>query len=252
MMKRRKFIAATAAVPIGFAATASSLPQETTNREIYELRKYEITLGGDQKMLIDFLVKVYQPAIKKRGATFLKVFREWGREEPPIIWVLISYRSGSEYIACQQVGSDTDFIKSANSYDSISQDSKIYNRFESSLHLSFEGMPEMNTDLSDSSIFEVRIYEGYSEDAVKRKIKMFNTEEIEVFLKTGINPVFFGETIAGKLRPCLTYMAHFKDMDTRDKNWKAFAEHPDWNTMRIKEEYADTVSKITKIFLTPA
>ncbi|MFT7019162.1 MAG: hypothetical protein ACJASO_001342 [Cyclobacteriaceae bacterium] len=47
-------------------------------------------------------------------------------------------------------------------------------------------------------------------------------------------------------------MAHFKDMDTRDKNWKAFAEHPDWNTMRIKEEYADTVSKITKIFLTPA
>jgi hypothetical protein len=47
-------------------------------------------------------------------------------------------------------------------------------------------------------------------------------------------------------------MVGFKDMADRDATWKKFGSHEDWNAMRVKPEYADTVSNIHKIFLTPA
>ena len=51
--------------------------------------------------------------------------------------------------------------------------------------------------------------------------------------------------------PALMYMLWFKDMEERDANWDKFRESDEWNVMRVKEEYADTVSKVKKIFLTP-
>jgi len=86
---------------------------------------------------------------------------------------------------------------------------------------------------------------------VRRKIKMFNVEEIPLFHEVGLHPVFFGDMIAGPYRPCLTYLLHFKDMAERDANWKKFIDHPDWNAMKVKEEYADTLSNIQKVFLKP-
>ena len=80
---------------------------------------------------------------------------------------------------------------------------------------------------------------------------MFNDEEIPLFLKVKLNPVFFGDMIIGPYRPCLTYMLNFKDMAERDANWQTFVQHPEWKVMSAKKEYANTVSNIRKIFLTP-
>ena len=79
---------------------------------------------------------------------------------------------------------------------------------------------------------------------------MFNQEEIALFLKVGLQPVFFGKILAGPLMPALVYMLGFKDMADRDAAWGKFAAHEDWKTMQAKPEYADTVSNVRKIFLT--
>ncbi|MCB0632866.1 MAG: NIPSNAP family protein, partial [Lewinella sp.] len=68
---------------------------------------------------------------------------------------------------------------------------------------------------------------------------------------TGLHPVFFGQMISGPNMPALTYMIYFKDMEERDANWAKFIDHPDWKTMSSKEEYANSVSEIIRIFLTP-
>ena len=81
---------------------------------------------------------------------------------------------------------------------------------------------------------------------------MFNKEEIAVFLKVGLKPVFFGKIIAGQYMPGLLYMLGFKDMAERDATWSRFSENEDWKIMRDKPEYADTVSNIQKTFLLPA
>jgi hypothetical protein len=51
--------------------------------------------------------------------------------------------------------------------------------------------------------------------------------------------------------PALIYMIGFKDMAERDATWAKFGASDEWKTMSSKPEYADTVSNIRKIFLTP-
>ena len=97
----------------------------------------------------------------------------------------------------------------------------------------------------------MRTYEGYAEDAVRRKVKMFNVDELPIFYKTKLNPVFFGEVIAGEHMPCLIYMLTFKDLNERDANWKQFVDDPDWKRISQAPEYANTVSNIIRVFLEP-
>jgi hypothetical protein len=80
---------------------------------------------------------------------------------------------------------------------------------------------------------------------------MFNDAEFDIFNRVKLNPVFFGENISGPNLPCLTYMAVFKNMEERDQAWKAFSADPEWQKVSKLPEYANTVSKIYKIFLEP-
>jgi len=81
---------------------------------------------------------------------------------------------------------------------------------------------------------------------------MFNQGgEIEIFRKTGLNPVFFGETLAGPQLPGLTYMLCHDNMQARDASWDRFIKHPDWLKLREDEKYKDSVSNITDIILQP-
>jgi hypothetical protein len=82
---------------------------------------------------------------------------------------------------------------------------------------------------------------------------MFNTGgEINLFRRTGINPVFFGESIAGSAMPNLTYMVGFDDAEAQKKAWDTFGKHPDWEKMKADPYYADTVSNITNLVLRPS
>ena len=81
---------------------------------------------------------------------------------------------------------------------------------------------------------------------------MFNEgEEIAIFKKTGLTPVFFGETIIGPKLPNLTYMLVFEDLADRDKRWGVFGSSAEWRKLRGKTEYKNTVSNITDIILQP-
>ena len=80
---------------------------------------------------------------------------------------------------------------------------------------------------------------------------MFNVEELPLFDKVGLYPIFFGDMIAGPYRPSLVYMLNFTDMEQRDEHWAKFLKHPEWETMKGMKEYANTVSNIRREFLVP-
>jgi hypothetical protein len=257
-MKRRKFLQSTAAVTaistiFPFSkATGMKMPfMPVVEKELYELRTYEMRFGANQKLLIDYLKNVLEPALKRAGVNHFMVFKELGNSNPSILRVLISYPNSVIYLNAQNLYSDTAYVNESKEYHNLPQDQTLYNRFSSSLMLAFDGLPKMMDPVKGASLFELRTYEGYSEDAVKRKIKMFNKEELQLFLKTNLHPVFFGEMIIGPYRPCLTYMINFKDMAEHDASWQDFIKHPEWKAMSQKEEYANTVSNIRKIFLKP-
>ncbi|MCH8853729.1 MAG: NIPSNAP family protein [Planctomycetes bacterium] len=101
-------------------------------------------------------------------------------------------------------------------------------------------------------LFELRLYESHSVKAGVRKIEMFNEGgEIALFFKTGLQPVFFGETLAGERMPNLNYMLCYDDMASRDADRKVFTDSQEWAQMRKIERYKDTLSNITVVFLNP-
>lgn len=227
----------------------SGLNAQCTSKEVYEMRVYELTMGSLGTME-DYLSKALIPALNRSGIKQVGVFREIGMNEPAKVYVLIPYSSMAAY------GQSRDALEKDATYQSASQEYRklerpVYFRYKTTLMLAFDGLPAMIVPQKGERIFELRTYEGYSDDAVSRKIDMFNKGEIDIFNEAKLNPVFFGEVISGDNLPCLQYMITFRDMAERDNNWKAFSAHPDWARMSKDPKYANTVSRIIRVFLEP-
>ena len=205
-----------------------------------------MTFGGNRKSLFAYLNNVLHPALWEAGVNHTMIFKEQGDAEPAKIWTLISYPDLDTFTKCIDLNSDKSFIDLADSYANSGQS---FNRYTSFLLSAFDGLPKMLAPGQDKNLFELRIYEGINEDAVRRKIMMFDKEEIKLFKKVGLNSVLFGNMIIGPYMPCLVYMLAFTDMEARTNAWGEFVRHPDWNRMKVLTEYANTVSNIRKIFL---
>jgi hypothetical protein len=253
-MKRRNFIqhAAVTTSALVSGQLAFSNTEKIVKKELYEFREYEIHFGGNQNALHEYLEKALIPAFNKHGAKSVGVFKETGKTDPPKVYVLIVYPSFEDYISInEKVKSDNDFKKNSAAWDKMPAEKPVYNRFNTSLLIAFDGLPAIKVPAKEPRIFELRTYEGYNEDAVRRKIKMFNEEEFTIFYRTKLNPVFFAEAIAGPHLPNLTYMITFKNMEERDKNWAAFGADADWKRVSADPQYANTVSNIRRVFLEP-
>jgi len=157
--------------------------------------------------------------------------------------------------ATQRLLADEEFVKAGGAFLDSPATDPAYTRVESSLLMAFEGMAKVEVPTKkDSRVFQLRIYESPSVKTGQKKIEMFNVGELAVFREVGLNPVFFGEAIAGELMPNLTYMLGFDDDDTRKAAWKKFGGHPEWKRLKAMPEYADKkiLSNITNIPLKPA
>lgn len=248
-MKRRKFVTSSAALGAVSISARESILMDTnakTSKELYELRTYELTFGGNRKSLLTYLQNVLHPALWEAGCNHTFIFKEVGDPEPTKIWTLISYPSMETYLNSFSMNADEEFVDAAKDYAAAG---KAFNRYTSSLLSAFNGLPQMMSPKAEKNLFEIRLYEGVNEDAVRRKINMFNDEEIELFYEVGLTPVFFGDMKIGPIMPCLVYMLAFDDMNDRNESWGKFINHPEWNRMKALPKYANTVSNIRKIFL---
>jgi len=255
-MQRRKFlqssIAATTGMAIGISPAIAG-DKDTPQKELYEWREYEMRFGADQAQLENYFKTALIPALNKYGVKTVGVFREWNKSEPAKIYLLVPYPSADAYLSIQgKLKADAEYIKNSTAYNSVPVDKAVYNRFTSSLMIAFDGFPKIVVPQGQPRIFELRTYEGYSEDAVRRKIKMFNDGEFPIFSRAKLNGVFFGEVIAGDKLPRLTYLLTTPTMEERDKGWGAFVADHEWKKLLADPQYANTISKISNTFLVPA
>src|SRR5690554_504843 len=252
-MERRSFLKKSAVVAGTALAsgTITAANMQPAGKEFYELKVYQLTGGGGINHLRSYYNNALIPFLNKRGAR-VGAFTEYSKEEPPRVYILHTHKNAAAYWqTLQEMKSDAAFLKASESYSSLPANQPVFERYETLLMEAFSGIPQHNTPPAERGLFELRIYESYNEDAFRRKVKMFDDEELPLFEKVGLHPLFFGEMIAGKYMPALLYMLWFEDMEERDANWKKFSGSSEWNTMKDKKEYADTVSKVRRIFLTP-
>lgn len=254
-MKRRSFLKKTAVVA-GAAAAAAPLASSAMNlpaagKDVYELRIYQLTSAGAKNQLKNYLTGAVMPFLNSKGGK-VGIFSEYSQEDPPKLYVLFTFPNMQEYFSIRQaMETDPKFQADAQAYHALPPEKPLFDRYQTLLLEAFDAIPQLRQPDAARGLLELRIYESHNEDAGRRKILMFNKEEIALFDKVGLNSVFFGKTLAGGFMPALVYMLWFKDMDHRNKNWDVFRVHPDWVTMRDKPEYAGTVSKVRKIFLLP-
>jgi hypothetical protein len=233
---------------------AAAARRRASGREYYELRRYEIE-SEEQKAGFDaFMGATAIPALNRLGIAPVGVFYPWEGLSP--IYVLIPHDSASSVATLRsRLERDATFMEKGATFLDAPAEKPAYKRMTSSLMIAFEGMPHLERPIwNPGRVLQLRVYESPSVKTGQKKIEMFNTGEIDIFRKTGLNPVFFGETLVGDKMPNLTYMLVFNDMDERKANWKRFVSSPEWKKLSSIPEYADKkiLCGITNLFLRPA
>ena len=242
--------------------TCASIKAETV-KQVIELRTYHFASPEKQSAFEQFLKGVAIPALNRAGVRPVGVFRMLKADNPDLgleadstdLLVLLPFPDVATALSLPGVlDMDKEYQDAGQSILRSTKEDPAYTRYESSLLLSFDGIPTIEVPgLADTRILQLRIYESHNADRALRKIEMFNTGgELALFREVGMDPVFFGQAIAGGKLPNLTYMLSFKDDDSRKAAWDKFMKHPAWIKMKDDPKYKDTVSAITNIFLRPA
>lgn len=259
MMNRRDFLSASAAaglVPLAGADTAAA--QQEGEREYFEIRRYQAIPGPRQRALGSFLGDVAIPAMNRAGVGPVGAFTVTYGENRPTIILLLPHRSMESVLTLRErLMDDAAYRRDGAEFLDTPLANPAYVRVESSLLRAFADMPRLEVPAGAAErtprLFELRRYESHSDPAALRKIEMFNNRggEINIFRKTGLTPVFFGEMIIGPNIPNLTYMLTFPDMATRDAAWATFQADPEWRRLAGDAYFSDTVSAITDEILRP-
>jgi hypothetical protein len=226
-----------------------------SERDWYELRAYTLKTAK-QPLLEDYLAKAFIPAVGRLGLGPVGVFIEPATGDTVAVNVLIAGKSPDKLATLgEKVAADTVYQKDATDFLMATAADPVYERIETFLMHAIKGLPKMEkTDASKPRVLNLRIYESHNERAAAKKIEMFNTTELAIFRRVGLNPVFMSSTVFGSHMPCLIYMLVFDDEAARKEAWSKFGADPGWKALKAIPEYADKeiVSHITNKIMTPA
>jgi hypothetical protein len=225
-------------------------------RQYLELRRYHLLPGPRQRAFSTFIGDVAIPAMNRAGVSRVGAFTVvFGENAPSLLLVLAHGSLESVATLRDRLASDAEYARAGAPVLDAPLSDPAFVRAESTLLRTFEAMtgvePSAGAGTSASRIFELRTYESHSDRAALNKLAMFDAGEIPIFRRTGLTPVFFGETVVGRQMPSLTYMLTFANMAARDAAWAAFGQDPEWKMLSADPKYRDNVSTITDVILRP-
>ncbi len=259
-MERRKFLvsslaaSALAVTTPGSYAEAAQGATQTKGREFYQLRRYHLNSGPQRKLCDDFFRDALVPALNRLAISPVGVFGP----ETPSIYMLMPGQSAETLATVEtRLGQDAEYMKAGAAFLNAPAREPAFDRMESSFLQAFEKWPRIVLPAATAThgprVFELRIYEGATDQDHKRKVEMMQSGEAEIFTKAGVEQVFYSETLIGSRLPNLTYMLAFDNLADRDKKWAAFRASDEWKTYSTQPKYAfeAIVSTINNFILTP-
>jgi hypothetical protein len=225
---RRDFVKSAAVAAVAAAlplADAVAADDAAPSRDYLELRAYRLKPGAPATLLDGYLERALIPALNRRGIRAVGVFTQPDAPDGTAVWVLIPHRSlDSLQSVTAALNTDPAVVAAGADYLSApTKENPAFDRIDSWLHLSFSGLPRLQVPTLAAAkaarVFELRIYESYSELTALKKVAMFNAGEIELMKALKQSPVFYGQALAGRDLPQLTYM-----LCTPDRAAAAIAE----------------------------
>lgn len=253
-MERREFV--TSAIAMAGVALSRTEGRATvpTAGEFYQLRKYALQTGPQLGLVQHYFEHALLPALNRVAMGPVGAFKLDIGPETPTYYLLIPATSVEELVTVDlRLAEDTEFIKASTAFWGAPASAPAFVRVESSLMAAFAGWPKIIAPKKGKRIFQLRTYESASYAGHVRKVQMFNQAEIAIFTRTGLAPVFFGDTLIGSRMPSLTYMLTFVDVAELNAKWAVFVNDPAWKELSHRPEYADAeiVSNISNLYLSP-
>ena len=184
-----------------FAAVAPTVvAADSDQSQYYELRVYTTKSEEQQKLVSDYWQSAAVPAYNRMGIQPVGVFTETQDSPTNNVYVLIPYDSMDAFTSGPaHLAADSVYQAAAADFMSRPKSSPAYQRIESSLNIAFDSMKKLAAPPSaaDKSpwIFELRTYESPSESKGINKVQMFNSGEVPLMQESGLNPVFFAQTV---------------------------------------------------------
>jgi hypothetical protein len=238
-----------AAAPLWEGAAAPRPGQAVREKQMYEWRIYSLT--GEGSALDDFYRQTFIPACNRLDVT-VGAFAPYRPGEGAQRFYLLVYPGADAWLRAKQaLWRDAAFRREAQPFYDAWAVAPVYSVFESFLCEAFDAVPRLVRPDGSRTLFEFRNYKSPNEEANRRKVRMFNEDEIAIFDRVGIHSVCYGEVLAGPRMPSLIYLTWYVDEAARDEAWRQFGSHPDWLRIRSLPEYAHTATDNRNLLLSP-
>jgi hypothetical protein len=224
------------------------------SREFYQLRKYALQTGPQLALVQNYFEHALIPALNRMAMAPVGAFKLDIGPETPTYYLLIPATSVEMLVTLDlRLTEDAEFMKTSAPFWGAPASASAFVRVESSLMSAFAGWPKIVAPKSDKRIFQLRTYESAGYAGHVRKVQMFNEAEIGIFTRTGLTPVFFGDTLIGGRMPSLIYMLTFADVAELNAKWNVFVNDSAWKELSRRPQYADAeiVSNISNLYLSP-
>ena len=245
-----------------FAIIVLALPNasQAKSSDYYQIQVYKLTGKVQEDKVDNFLKTAYLPALHRAGIKKAGVFKPIETDTAragKFVYVWIPLTSPDHFVKIlDALEKDAVYQKDGIDFLGAPFDQTAFVRKESILLKAFPDapnyvIPTFSTPPSQR-IYELRSYEGPTENLFRKKVKMFNEGgEIALFKSLDFNALFYAEVISGSTMPNLMYMTTFADMAAHDAHWNAFKNSPEWKKLSALPEYKNTVSKNVTLLLHP-
>ncbi|MGI4855092.1 MAG: NIPSNAP family protein [Janthinobacterium lividum] len=223
-------------------------------REFYQLRKYELRNGPQTANAQNYFKEALIPTLNRMGMPQIGTFQVSIGPETPTYYVLIPSTDPATLLTLNmKLAADAEFSKNSADFWGAPAAAPAFQREEVTMMAAFNGFPKLIAPKSGKRIFQLRTYESPSNAAHLKKVDMFEKDEIAIFQRTGLTPVFFAHNLTGPRLPSLTYMLTFADVAELNAHWSVFGGDPAWKELSHKPGYTDPeiVSNIANLYLSP-
>jgi hypothetical protein len=231
---------------------------DAKDREFYQLRRYQLARGPQQKMADDYFRDALVPALNRMGMRPVGIFNIAIGPDTPAVYALIPSSSAEALAGIEaRLWKDAEYVKAGGAFLRAPAAEPPFQVVETSLLQAFENMPKLRvpaaTAQNKARLFELRTYKSPTDEFHRRKVEMFNSAEIALQEKQHMGAVFYGDTIAGPRMPNLTYLLSFDNLADREKKFQGFNDTAEWKALSTDPKYPwEIVATVTNLILSPA
>jgi len=242
-----------------FASIAPFVSATPPQPAIFQIKIYQFKTADQESAIDKYLENALLPLLHRSGITEVGVFKPIANDTAAIkkIYLFIPFKNLDDFGRLPGLlAGDSKYRNDAKDWVEAPYNNPPYLRIESIVLKAFPGMtgyekPQLKGS-SGERIYELRSYEGPTEEKFENKVRMFNDgDEIGLFKRLGFNAVFYASVISGAHMPNLMYMTSFDNMVSHDQHWKAFVDDPQWKKLISMPEYQNNVSHIDIVLLHP-